>query len=167
MLVGLPKRHEMKALGRRGRSSAAIFSIALFGVAGITPAASAQMVVKPDIAALAKMAVVDSTSLRGVISNLAGRSGKLLARFIAPPHSMAIPVLSGNFVYTMKALPAIQEVAGASSLGRFSLITMRSFRDKVEGSVGDYKVGFWPEEKGRTVKTEAYENPEGFIEVTP
>jgi uncharacterized protein YcbK (DUF882 family) len=80
---------------------------------------------------------------------------------------MTIPVLSGNFVYTMKALPAIQEVAGASALGRFSLITMRSFRDKIGGSVGDYRVGFWPEEKGRLIKTEAYENPEGFIEVTP
>jgi uncharacterized protein YcbK (DUF882 family) len=166
-LVGLPKRHEMKALGRRGRSSAAIFSIALASVAGTTSAASAQIVVKPDIAALAKMAVVDSSSLRGVITNLAGKSGKLLARFIAPPHSMAIPVLSGNFVYTTKAVPAIQEVVGASALGRFSLITMRSFRDKIGGSVGDYRVGFWPEEKGRLVKTEAYENPEGFIEVTP
>src|SRR3954466_7402870 len=81
MLVGLPKRHEMKALGRRGRSSAAILTLALLGVAGSTSAASAQIVVKPDIAALAKMAVVDSLSLRGVISNLAGKSGKLLARF--------------------------------------------------------------------------------------
>jgi len=113
------------------------------------------------------MAVVDSSSLRGVIANLAGRSGKLLARFIVPPHSMAIPVLTGSLTYTMKAVPAIQEVAGASALGSFSLITMRSFRDKIAGSVGDYRVGFWPEEKGRLVKSDAYENPEGFIEVTP
>ena len=157
----------MKALGRRGRSSAAILSLALVGVAGSTSAASAQIVVKPDIAALVRMAVVDSNSVRGLISNLAGKSGKLLARFSLPVHSMAIPVLSGQFVYTMKAVPAIQEVAGASALGQFSLITMRSFRDKIEGSVGDYRVGFWPEEKGRLAKSEAYENPEGFIEVTP
>src|SRR5512140_2400259 len=62
MLVGLPKRHEMKALGRRGRSSAAIISIVLLGVGAPVSAASAQIVVKPDIAALAKMAVVDSSS---------------------------------------------------------------------------------------------------------
>ncbi|HUQ47363.1 MAG TPA: hypothetical protein VM053_03845 [Gemmatimonadaceae bacterium] len=167
MLVGLPKRHEMKALGRRGRSSAAMVSLAFLGVAATTSVASAQIVVKPDIAALSRMAVVDSSILRGVVKNLAGKSGKLLARFIAPAHSMSLPVLSGNFVYTMKAVPAIQEVAGASALGRFSLITMRSFRDKIGGSVGDYRVGFWPEEKGRLAKTEAYENPEGFIEVTP
>ncbi len=156
----------MKALGRRGRS-AAIVAIAVLGLTASTSPVAAQIVVKPDIAALAKMATVDSSSLRGVIAHLAGQSGKLLARFIAPAHSMALPVLSGNFVYTMKAVPAIQEVAGASALGSFSLITMRSFRDKIEGSVGEYRVGFWPEEKGRLAKSDAYENPEGFIEVTP
>ncbi len=157
----------MNALGRRGRRSAASISFAALGALGFSAVASAQIVVKPDIAALARMPVVDSSSLRGVISNLAGQSGKLLARFILPPRSMAIPVLSGNLTYTMKAVPAIQEVAGASALGRFSLITMRSFRDKIAGSVGDYRVGFWPEESGRLVKSDAYENPEGFIEVTP
>lgn len=152
----------MNTLGRR--TCAGLISIAALGTAGTV---SAQVVVKPDIAALARMPMVDSSSLRSVITNLAGKSGKLLARFIAPPHSMAIPILSGNLTYTMKALPAIQEVAGASALGRFSLITMRSFGEKIAGSVGSYRVGFWPEEKGRLAKSDAYENPEGFIEVTP
>lgn len=151
----------MNTLGRR-KSAALIFILAL-GYAG---AASAQVVVKPDIAALASLPMVDSSSLRSVIANLAGQSGKLLARFVAPPHSMAIPIFSGNLTYTMKAVPAVQEVAGASVLGRFSLITMRSFGEKIAGSVGSYRVGFWPEEKGRVVKSDAYENPEGFIEVT-
>ncbi len=152
----------MNALGRR--TSAALISISALGYAAT---ASAQVVVKPDIAALARMPMVDSSSLRSVIANLAGQSGKLLARFVAPPHSMAIPILSGNLTYTLKAVPAIQEVAGASALGRFSLITMRSFGEKIAGSVGSYRVGFWPEEKGSLVKSDAYENPEGFIEVTP
>ena len=154
----------MNALGRRGRISAAAIIFSTLGFAG---SAAAQVVVKPDIAALAKLPMVDSSSLRSVIHNLAGKSGKLLARFVAPTHSMAIPILSGNLSYTMKAVPAIQEVAGASALGRFSLITMRSFGEKIAGSVGAYRVGFWPEEKGRLVKSDAYENPEGFIEVTP
>ncbi len=157
----------MNALGRRGRNSAALFSLTGIAVAALAAVASAQVVVKPDIAALARMPLVDSTSLRGVIKDFAGRSGKLLARFVAAPRSMAIPILSGNLNYTLKALPAIQEVAGASTIGRFSLITMRSFRDKVSGSVGGYRVGFWPEEKGSLIKSDAYENPEGFIEVTP
>jgi uncharacterized protein YcbK (DUF882 family) len=167
MLVGLPKRPEMNALGCRGRRSAAILTLSTIAFAGLTSVASAQVVVKPDIAALARMPVVDSSSLRAVIADFAGKSGKLLARFVAPPHSMAIPILSGNLSYTLKAVPSIQEVTGASRLGRFSLITMRSFRDKIAGSVGDYRIGFWPEEKGNTLKSDAYENPEGFIEVTP
>jgi hypothetical protein len=32
--------------------------------------------------------------------------------------------------------------------------------------VGDYRVGFWPNERRRRTTQEAYENPEGFIEVT-
>ncbi|MEO7368427.1 MAG: hypothetical protein ABIZ36_10740 [Gemmatimonadaceae bacterium] len=151
----------MNTLGRR--TSAAIILISALGYSGV---ASAQVVVKPDIAALANLPMVDSSSLRSVIANLAGQSGKLLARFVAPPHSMAIPIFSGNLTYTMKAVPAVQEVAGASVLGLFSLITMRSFGEKIAGSVGSYRVGFWPEEKGRVVKSDAYENPEGFIEVT-
>ncbi len=157
----------MNAIGHRGRRSAALFCIATLGAFGVSSAASAQVIVKSDIAALARIPVVDSTSLRGVIAGFAGKSGKLLARFVAPPRSIAIPVLSGSLSYTLKALPAIQELAVPSKIGRFSLITMRSFTDKVSGSVGAYRVGFWPEEKGRLIKSDAYENPQGFIEVTP
>ncbi len=133
----------------------------------LAPCASyAQVSVNPDVAALAKMPVVDSGSLRSVIGHLAGRSGKLLAHFVLPPRSLQIPVISGNLAYTSKVLPQIQVVSGASRVGQFSMITMRSFRDKIAGSVGSYRIGFWPEEKGR-LRSEAYENPEGFIEVTP
>jgi hypothetical protein len=129
-------------------------------------AVSAQVAVNPDVAALAKMPVVDSGSLRSMIGHLAGRSGKLLAHFILPPRSIQIPAISGNLAYTSKVIPQIQVISGASRVGQFSMITMRSFRDKIAGSVGAYRVGFWPEEKGR-LRSEAYENPEGFIEVTP
>jgi uncharacterized protein YcbK (DUF882 family) len=151
----------MKALGR---ATAALLTITTLTVA--VPIANAQVSVKPDIAALAKLPVVDSSSLRAVVKNLAGISGKLLARFVSPPRSMQIPIFSGNLAYTSKALPQIQEIAGASHLGQFSLITMRSFGEKISGSIGSYRVGFWPEERGR-LRSEAYENPEGFIEVTP
>lgn len=166
MLVGLPKRPDMIALGRRGYRSAA--SIA-FAACALAPGnrVEAQVQVNPDVAALARLPVVDSSSLRGVVSNLAGRSGKLLARFVAPPRSLQIPVIAQNLAYTSRALPQIQHVAGASSIGQFSLITMRSFRDKIAGSVGNYRIGFWPEERGNAARSEEYENPEGFIEVTP
>jgi uncharacterized protein YcbK (DUF882 family) len=155
----------MKALGRSGRS-AAIVSVVAASMSLAPLAVSAQVAVNPDVAALAKMPVVDSSSLRSMISHLAGRSGKLLAHFILPPRSIQIPAISGNLAYASKVIPQIQVISGASRVGQFSMITMRSFRDKIAGSVGAYRVGFWPEEKGR-LRSEAYENPEGFIEVTP
>ena len=156
----------MKSLGRRGRTSAAILGLAATAVSLAPRAAMAQIAVSPDVAALAKMPVVDSSSLRRVIGHLAGRSGKLLAHFVLPPRTLSIPVIAGGLAYTSKAIPQIQEVRGASRIGQFSMITMRSFRDKIAGSVGSYRIGFWPEERGR-LRSEAYENPEGFIEVTP
>lgn len=153
----------MKSLGRRGRRSVALLSFVAAVVPASTGALQAQVVVNPDVAALAKLATVDSSSLRAVVGMLAGKSGKLLARFTAPPHSMQISL---NLAYTSKILPQIQEISGASHVGSFSMITMRSFRDKIAGSIGAYRVGFWPEERGR-LRSDAYENPEGFIEVTP
>lgn len=155
----------MNTLGYR-RFRIAAFIAALAASASAPATVRAQVGVNPEVAALAKMPIVDSTSLRKVIGNLAGKSGKLLARFVAPPRSLQIPRISGNLTYTSKVVPGIQEVTGASGLGKFSLITMRSFGEKIAGSVGAYRVGFWPEERGR-LRSEAYENPEGFIEVTP
>ena len=100
-----------------------------------------------------------------MVGNLAGRSGKLLARFVAPPRSLQIPVVKENLTYTSRILPGIQEIAGASTVGQFALITMRSFRDKIAGNVGSYRIGYWPDERGRKL-SEEYENPQGFIEVT-
>jgi hypothetical protein len=42
---------------------------------------------------------------------------------------------------------------------------MRSFGQKVRASLNGYKMGYWPAEKGR-VRSEAYRNPDGFVEVT-
>jgi hypothetical protein len=156
----------MKALGRRGHLSAAaiVLALASAGTPGVVLSQVAS--ITPDVAALARIPIVDSSSLKSVISNLAGRSGKLLARFVAPPRSLEIPVIKENLTYTSRAIPQIQQISGASPIGQFSLITMRSFRDKIAGHVGSYRIGYWPEERGRTM-SEEYESPEGFIEVTP
>lgn len=153
----------MKTASRCGLSVAAIISLSAL----TAPTATAQQAeIHPDVAALAKLPVVDSSSLRRFAANLAGKSGRLLARFVLPPHSLTIPPLANNLNYTTKLIPTVQEIAGASKFGKFSLITMKSFGDKIAGSVGSYRVGYWPEEKGR-LRSEAYENPDGFIEVTP
>lgn len=153
----------------KGSRSGQRIRVAILSVAASVLAPSivaAQVAVNPDVAALAKLPVVDSSSLRTVVAELAGRSGKLLARFILPARSLQIPVIAENLKYTSHAIPQIQEVRGASPIGQFSLITMRSFKDKIAGSVNGYRIGFWPEERGR-LRSDAYENPEGFIEVTP
>jgi hypothetical protein len=153
----------MKTVGRCGLTIAAILSVSAL----TTPVtATAQTDLHPEVAALAKLPVVDSSSLRHFVSNLAGKSGRLLARFVLPPHSLSIPPLANNLNYTSKLIPTVQEITGASKFGKFSLITMKSFGEKIAGSVGPYRVGYWPEEKGR-LRSEAYENPDGFIEVTP
>src|SRR5260221_476254 len=149
-------RAAMKTLGRCGLPIAAILSVSAL----TTPAAAtAQTALHPEVAALAKLPVVDSSSLRRFVSNLAGKSGRLLARFVLPAHSLTVPPLAHNLNYTSKLIPTVQEIAGASNFGKFSLITMKSFGEKIAGSVGTYRVGYWPEEKGR-LRSEAYDNPD-------
>ena len=46
------------------------------------------------------------------------------------------------------------------------VFAMEPFAVKQGGMVGAYNVGFWPAELG-TVRSAAYDNPDGFIEVTP
>ena len=48
----------------------------------------------------------------------------------------------------------------------FSYLAQRPFSSKVNGRIGQYVIGFWPGERGR-VTSSAYQNPRGFIEVTP
>ncbi len=49
----------------------------------------------------------------------------------------------------------------------FQVITLVPFSKKKEGRIGPYYLGQWPFESGGKPKTPAYEDPEGFIEVTP
>jgi len=104
MLVGLPMRPQMHSLGRRGRKYAAsIFAVAA-GSAMPLAGASAQVSVNPDLAAVARIPAVDSSSLRTVVGTLAGRSGKLLARFIAPPRVLSVAPLAGSLNYSSRVI---------------------------------------------------------------
>lgn len=58
-------------------------------------------------------------------------------------------------------------VTDSTSGRNLSLITLRPFAEKTkDGRVGDYHIGRFPQERGR-LRSSAYVNPEGFIEVTP
>jgi hypothetical protein len=88
-----------------------------------------------------------------------GLSGKVFARFVMPEDWISIASIPGASLATA----SVQSTASPSSE---TVFTMRSFGQKVRQWLNGYRLGYWPEEKGR-VRSEAYKNPDGFIEVTP
>ena len=44
---------------------------------------------------------------------------------------------------------------------------MLPFAEKVGGRIGAYRIGFWPSERGRALRSAKYDAPAGFIQVTP
>lgn len=88
----------------------------------------------------------------------AGLSGKVYARFLLPQDWLLLASLPGDEYQSGSRSPA--------NLGFQTVFTMRSFGQKVRASLNGYKLGYWPAEKGR-VRSEAYRNPDGFVEVTP
>lgn len=109
---------------------------------------------------------------RLVDDTLAGRSGKLRARWL-------LPSASGLFTYLRRLLgdsvASTPGVYAAPADGRaprpFTYIAMLPFAQKVDGRIGDYRMGFWPSELGRVLRGggepgDKYGPPAGFIRVT-
>ena len=88
-----------------------------------------------------------------------GLSGKVFARFVLPEDWISLAALPGAQV-------ASASIQGGPTPGTETVFTMRSFGQKVRAWLNGYRLGYWPQEKGR-VRSEAYRNPDGFIEVTP
>ena len=87
----------------------------------------------------------------------AGLSGKVYARFLLPQDWLLLASLPGDEYQGGSRSPA--------TMGFQTVFTMRSFGQKVRASLNGYKLGYWPAEKGR-IRSEAYRNPDGFVEVT-
>jgi len=137
-----------------------------FGAAG-PRRVEARQLPAPEASALG-----DSVQLSGSPATAVGRfadalrglSGKLFARFVSP--GMTTP-----------AVPAFAQMFGDSSLKKpgmypvspvarpFAFITMHPFAEKHGSNLGPYRLGFWPAER-HAVRSPAYANPKGFIEVT-
>jgi len=99
--------------------------------------------------------------------SLFGRSGKLRFRLFSSSRLFALPILERLFGDPSAEPPAGVYRAAEDILGRpFAFISLIPFAAKAGGAVGDYRIGFWPAERRRG-RSEAYANPEGFIEVTP
>jgi hypothetical protein len=117
-----------------------------------------------DRRAAERLAVLPTAAL--VDDTLAGRSGKLRARFVAPSRSVLFPFLRRLLGDTAVERPGVYEVRTASTDGPFRFITMRAFGDKVRGRIGSYRIGFWPGERGRA-RDGRYANPEGSSRSRP
>jgi hypothetical protein len=85
-----------------------------------------------------------------------GLSGKVFARFVLPEDWISMASLPGASVNNASA-----QGSGTTE----TVFTMRSFGQKVRAWLNGYRLGYWPQEKGR-LRSEAYKNPEGFVEVT-
>lgn len=96
-----------------------------------------------------------------------GRSGKLRIRFVSPRRgTFALPILTRLFGDSAIQTPGLYVVPDSDAAQPISFITLLPFESKIRGALGSYRVGYWPEEKGR-LRNEAYENPDGFVVVTP
>jgi hypothetical protein len=100
------------------------------------------------------------------VDSLRGRSGKLRA-ILVRRSDQRVGVLERLFGDSLLGTPGVHDVSDSAGTSRFALITMHDFADKLGDRIGEYRMGFWPAEQGRTVRSGAYANPEGFIEVTP
>jgi hypothetical protein len=98
-----------------------------------------------------------------VPDSLRGRSRKLLARFILPQRAPGIPILRQLFGDSAVRRPGVYAAPGAGA--PFHFVAMRPFGDKVGGRIGGYRIGTFPAEQ-RTMRSAAYRNPDGFVEVT-
>jgi hypothetical protein len=88
-----------------------------------------------------------------------GLSGKVFARFVLPEDWISLKDLPGSET-------PVRTASLTSDTGVETVFTMRSFGQKVRAWLNGYRLGYWPQEKGR-LRSEAYKNPDGFIEVTP
>jgi hypothetical protein len=95
---------------------------------------------------------------------LRGLSGSLFARFVSPGvKTPAVPAFAAMFGDSSLSRPGMYPVA---PLARpFAFITMHPFAEKHGMTLGSYRLGFWPAER-HAVRSPAYANPKGFIEVT-
>ena len=98
--------------------------------------------------------------------SLMGRSGHLRVAFLTREDVDQMPSLIERFGADAR-MPGVRTLTvstdGAES--EFALVTLKPWREKLGSFVNNYHVGRWPGE--RRLMPGNYENPVGFIEVTP
>jgi len=103
---------------------------------------------------------------------LAGRSGKLRARFLRPSADGLFAYLRRLLGDSVAARPGVYTARAGESQRPFTYIAMLPIAEKVNGRIGGYRIGFWPGEvvgrtrRGRQANDTKYGPPAGFIQVT-
>ena len=126
----------------------------------------------PAITGAVSSVALDAAATTTMISSLPhetvyGRSGKLRVRFVSARRgAFAVPILSRTFGDSAVRTPGLYAMPDSDAVEPISFLTLLPFESKVQGLVGAYRVGYWPEERGR-LRSDAYENPDGFVIVTP
>lgn len=115
----------------------------------------------------AELVNVPSGAVRGALlplDSLTGRSGQLRAVMLTAGEVEAFPALLDRFGVDAR-LPGVRAVPFGPDSGAFSFVTLKPWRDKLGTFINTYHVGWWPGE--RRIMPGNYDNPVGFIEVTP
>lgn len=155
----------------RGRSPRSRYSRVTI-IAGFSACAALVAFVRPAGARISDKArpavIAAATTTRNAVNlafldSLRGASRKLRARFVSPRVAKGLPILRELFGDTASTRAGVY--AADDSVGGFHFITMRPFADKIAGRIGSYRIGFFPAEQ-RGARSLAYNNPEGFLEVT-
>lgn len=116
----------------------------------------------PHVAHAAVTPVVRHANVEGYAldDTLLGRSGKLRARFLPA-------TLAREFTRALEVMRVSSPEGGMRArIASMQILPLVPFQLKVAGRMGMYRMGFWPGEK-RASRSAAYDNPAGFIEVTP
>lgn len=103
----------------------------------------------------------DASSVLG--DSLLGVSGRLHVHLMPLPELENVAsVIDGAAGEADGVYPVPGGIAGVS----FALLGVRDFSLKTGAYVGGYRMGYWPAEL-RAIRARAYQNPDGFVEVTP
>jgi hypothetical protein len=154
-----------RAARRRAIGSCCVAALAVAAVSPRMATASVPVRSAVPLPSTASAAPVNPTT-PVIPDSLFGRSGKLRFRLFSSSRLFALPILERLFGNPLADSGPGVFHAAEDIMGRpFAFISLIPFAAKAGGAVGDYRVGFWPAERRRT-RSDAYENPEGFIEVT-
>jgi uncharacterized protein YcbK (DUF882 family) len=96
--------------------------------------------------------------------SLAGRSGQLRVALLTREDVDQLPSLIDQFGPDVR-LPGVRTLSFPRDGSPFSFVTLKPWREKLGTFINTYHVGTWPGE--RRTMPDNYENPVGFIEVTP